>query len=516
MKLKLFLSFILFSISTFVFNQNNTISINSFYKDQLYAPQKNGNYNGGDFLPITENEYNLPKYIADSAKQYYKVTTILFKKHLIELEGEDYYFTISPVLDLSIGKNKDDDSLAPRKFQNTRGFFVEGDFFKNFSFSSSFYENQARFTEYQSSYYQSLGELYPSGNGYNAQNAVVPGGARTKPFKEDGFDYAYAFGNIVYKMNKSITLVAGNDNHFIGAGYRSLLLSDNSLNSPYIQGNFRISSKFSFHYMRSRILNLLRRSFTSSAEAYYEPKALSVNYLTYKATDKLTVSIFDGGIWSKGDSITSTRVKNMFYNPIPLLNGIAVSDKSKFYSMVGLNASYSVSDRLKFYGQLVTNDFETGAYQLGFRYYNFFALKNAMVQFEYNDVPSSVYVSQNSRLSYSNGNLPLAHVKGNGFNEFVGRLNYEYQRFYVDVKFVLYTLINHQNTVLNAYTNVQNVASGKIQHQQYELGYRFNKKINLTLFGSYIYRQDDTSTLPNTQFFSVGIRTGLNNHYNDF
>jgi hypothetical protein len=513
MKSYIFLFFLLLILKPFA--QNNTVSLNSFYKDQLYAPQKNGNYQGGDFLPITENEYNLPAYIADSAKQYYQITTILFKKHLIELKGQDYYFTISPVMNVSLGKNKDDGSLASRKFQNTRGFIVEGDFFKNVSFSSSFYENQARFTEYQSEYYKSVGELYPSGKGYNAQNAVVNGGARTKPFKTDGFDYAYAFGNVVYKINKKVTLIGGNDQHFIGAGYRSLLLSDNSLNSPYIQGKFRISDKFSFVYMRARMLNLLRRPFTSSAEAYYEPKAFSTNYLTYKASDKLIVSLFDGGMWSKGDSVTSTKVNGMFYNPVPFLSQLVVND-DQLFSLSGLNVTYAVNNRLRLYGQLATSDFKTTGYQLGLRLYNFASLKKAMLQFEYNNVPSTLYLADNSRLSYSNANLPLAHTKGNGFQEFVGRISYEYERFYVDVKMVFYSLKDHQNTVLNAYANSNEVVTGNIQHQVYELGYRFNRKINLELFGNYLYRQDQTSTLPNTQFFSVGIRTGLLNHYNDF
>jgi len=511
-------SFVIIIILFFCFQlvaQNNTIPISSFYKDQLYAPQKKGNYSGGDFLPISENEYNLPAFIADSSKQYYQVSTILFKKHLIELKGEDYYFTISPVMNLAVGKNKDDDSLAPKKFQNTRGFVVEGDFFKNVSFSSSFYENQARFTEYQSTYFRSLGELYPAGNGYSAQNAVVPSGARTKPFKVDGYDYAFAFGNIIYKVNKRITLKTGNDQHFIGAGYRSLLLSDNSLNTPYIQGNIKISDKLSFVYLRARMLNLLRRPYTSSAEAYYEPKGFSVNYLTYKANEKLVLSLFDGGVWSKGDSISSKKVNGMFYNPIPFLNG-SIVEKEDLFSLTGLNVSYAVTDRLKCYGQLATSDFKSTGYQLGIRFYNFASFKKALLQLEYNNVPSSLYLANNSRLSYSNGNLPLAHVKGNGFQEFVGRINYEYQRFYIDVKLVLYTLKDHQNTVLNAFANDKSIVSGNIQHHTYEIGYRFNKKINLQVFGSYLYRQDNATSSPITQFFSVGIRTGLINHYNDF
>ena len=138
------------------FAQNNTISLNQFYKDQLYSSFKGKIYQGGDFLPCLESEFDLPNYIRDSSKQYYLLTSLLYKKHLIELKGDDYYITFSPTIELSVGRNKED-SIQPRKFQNTRGFIIEGDFFKNFSFSSSFYENQARFTEYQTDYFISNG-----------------------------------------------------------------------------------------------------------------------------------------------------------------------------------------------------------------------------------------------------------------------------------------------------------------------------------------------------------------------
>ncbi len=194
MKLVKWLIFCLFPIVDY--GQQNTVSIQSFYKDQLYNSFKGKTYKGNDFLPCTENEFDLPNLIRDSSKQYYVLTSILYKKHLIELSGENYNVTFSPVIELSLGKDLEDSLPQPRKFQNTRGFYIEGDFFKNFSFSSSFYENQARFTEYQSNYFKQNGELYPTYNSYSPQNAVIPGSARTKPFKTDGFDYAYAFGNL--------------------------------------------------------------------------------------------------------------------------------------------------------------------------------------------------------------------------------------------------------------------------------------------------------------------------------
>ena len=263
------------------------------------------------------------------------------------------------------------------------------------------------------------------------------------------------------------------------------------------------------------MLNLLRRPFTSSAEAYYEPKAFSTNYLTYKLSNKLIVSLFDGGFWSKGDSITSKKVNGMFYNPVPFINRLVVSDNQVF-CLSGLNITYAYSNRLRFYGQLVTSDFKSTGYQIGLRLYNFASLNKALVQLEYNNVPSLLYLANNKRLSYSNGNLPLAHTKGNGFQEFIFRFNYEYLRFYIDLKLVVMGLNDHQNTILNAYSNNKQRISGNLQHQVYEIGYRFNRKINLQLFASYLYRQDQSTSFPNTQFFSVGIRTGLLNHYNDF
>ena len=455
--------------------------------------------------------------IADSAKQYYQITAFLMKKHLIEIKEKDYYLTISPTFDISRGIDKND-SLAPSLYQNTRGFFVEGDFFKNFSFSTSFYENQGRYTKYETAYYQSVGELYPNGASYATQNAVIPGAARTKPFKIGGFDYAYAIGNFVYAPNKRFQISAGNNAHFIGTGYRSLLLSDNSINSPYIQTNIKLTPKLSFVYMRSKLTNLLRRPIKTTDEAYYETKGLSINYLTYKHSDKLNISLFEGVIWNKGDSISSKNVNPLFYNPIPGISTIFMSDKKEFNSLLGFNTEYLIGSKHRVYNQLAMSNFDTKniGVQLGYRGYNLGNLKNFMLQFEYNYVPRLLYEAQNRRLNYSQYNLPLAISKGNGFQEFIIRGNYEYQYFYIDVKVNLYQLEGFQKNSLLAVNKNVGRQHGNIQQEQIEIGFRLNRKMNITVFGTYIYRQETFKDTPTTKFFNLGIRTGLINHYNDF
>jgi len=498
--------------------QQNLLPLSSYYKDKLFSPFDSSSFSEGSFLPASESQLNLHKKIADSSKQYYVFTSLLFKKHLFEIKGDDYYITISPTIDVSIGEDKAD-SIAPRKFNNTRGFIIEGDLFKNFSFSTSFYENQTRFTNYERSYYLSVGEMYPNGVNYTTQNAVIPGGARTKPFKVDGFDYAYAIGNFVYAPSKRVQISTGNNAHFVGAGYRSLLLSDNSIYAPYVQANIKLSDKWSFVYMRAKLMNLMRRPIYTTDEAYYEPKALSVNYITYKASKKLNISLFEGIVWSKGDSITSVKTNPMFYNPIPGLAQIAVSDENTMSHLVGLNTEYMLSHKHRVYSQVAMSNFDTKniGFQIGYRGYNFDRVKDLMLQVEYNYVPKSLYTSSNRRLNYSHYNLPLAHTKGNGFQEFVIRSNYEYQRVYIDVKIVVYQLTQFQSGSLLAVDKQAIKQFGNIQHEQIEVGYRMNRKLNLTLFGTYMYRTDNSlPTTSFTQYLMVGLRTGLINHYNDF
>ena len=517
MLLKLFcVSFLL--LTSAVKAQQNTLLLHTFFKDRYFLHAGENKQMGSGFFPVTEADFDLNRKIADSSKQYYDLTEIIFKKHLFEAKGKDYYLTISPIVDLSIGRDLAD-TIERRLFQNTRGVFVEGDLLKNFSFSTLFYENQARLAWYETDYYSSVGELYPnqSSGKYSTQNAVIPGAARTKPFKIDGFDYAYAQGNMVYRLHKAVTLSAGNTPQFVGDGYRSLLLSDNSIGSPFLRGDFRFSSKISFTYLRSRVLNLMRKPVSSTVESYYEAKGLAVNYLTWKPIQQLAISLFESTIWSRGDSLESHFSNPLIYNPVPIA-GQLLMDEMDVSSITGLNVSFQLAEHHRLYGQFALTDLDVkkSAFQLGYRGYNYFGLKDLMFQLEYNDVASGMYLSSNRRLNYVHSNLPLAHPKGNSFREFVLRSNYEYKRGYIDFSAIYYHLKNYSTPVLLPVERLLVEQSGSVFIQKLELGYRFNRKINLSIFGSWLFRNESLLDKNMSSIFSLGLRTGINNHYNDF
>jgi len=504
--------FLSFNVSS----QQNLSLLNQFFQDRYFIHSSSMGV-GNSVFPYSESTFDLNRAVADSSRQYYEITEILFKKHLFEVKGENYYLTISPVADLSMGKDLSDTNDR-RLFQNTRGFFIEGDLMKNFSFSTAFYENQGRYTSYETDYYRSIGELYPNASsGYNTQNAMIPGSARTKPFNVDGFDYAFATGNIVYRPIRQLTLIAGNTPHFIGDGYRSLLLSDNGVAAPFYRIDYRMNDKFEFVYIREKLQNLMRKPASSSAEAYYEPKAYSVNYLTWKPTGKLAFSLFEGTIWSKGDSIQTYRAHPLFYSPVPVVNALILHDSLQ-NQVTGLNISFVASVNHRFYGQFAMTDLdgEKIAFQVGYRGMNFFGLKDLMLQLEYNHASKGMYISDYRRLNQVNSNLPMAHPKGNGFQELVFRFNYEYRRIYADVKTVYYLLKDYDALSLLPVVKPTSFVLNSILHQSVEFGYRFNRKMNLSVFAGYVFRSPTSETDRTTSMVQFGMRTAILNRYTDF
>lgn len=506
------------TLTSLGFAQVNLVSHHSFYKDQTFSNKQTFPFNSGDFFPYTEASYDLMAVVNDSSKQYYDVTEILFKKHLFEIKGDGYYLTISPAFHFSAGVDLQDTNNT-RLSRNTRGFLIEGDLLDKVSFSTSFYENQATFARFASSYFSDAGELYLNQNGYFTQNAVVPGEGRTKVFKETGFDFGYAIGNVAYRPWKKLTLIFGNNSHFIGSGHRSLLLSDNSYSAPYFRIDWHVCPQFKVRVMRSKLLNLLRRPETTSAESYYEAKGYSVNYLTWMPNEKLNISLFEGIVWNRGDSVSYRAAHPLFYNPIP---GIASAlDETEINGMIGLNASYQLKKRHRIYGQIAIPNwnFDRTGFQIGYRGYNFFGLNDFMLQAEFNYLPEDMYVRSNPRLNYVHYNLPLGHIRGDGVQEILVRSNYEYKRAYIDVLVSHMMLSNYNPRGLlptHALVDSGTEHSFTTTNVQMELGYRFNRKMNFSVFGRSVIRTSTRENPINGTIFQVGMRTALLNQYDDF
>ena len=479
----------------------------------VHYKQKQGNYDSVTLDKSFEPKTLPMKYFFTSNYKRPQINYLFFTR------GKNHTLGITPALNFSMGKDFRD-TTNNTLFRNTRGFMVEGTLLDNVSFSTSFYENQARFSSYENDYISSHGEFYPTSNGnYIMQNAVVPGGARTKPFKTNGYDFAFAQGYISYRPNKYLTLTTGNNPQFVGLGYRSLLLSDNSYGAPYIRADVSINSKWAFNYYRARYMNLVRQTDYSTVEAYYTPKAFTSSYISYKPFPEFELSLFEGSIWLK-DQTKNGRTHALSYTPIPFLANLA-SD-TMVYSINGLNMNYQVSLKkmtMILYGQMAVGNlyFNQHAFQLGIRqFYGEIKKFSIKTQLEYNFVSKEMYQSKNRSLSYSHYNLPIAHVNINAFNEFILRTNFECKSIYFDYKGIVYLLKDKQDGALLQIDSNNPSYNGSVHHNWFELGYLINRQSQMKVFSRFGIRTQNGDINRENMIFSFGLKTGFINQYNDY
>ena len=497
MKKIAFLFLLLFAFST---QAQESLSVHSFFRDQEQKPSFDRN---------KEAAKSKTSVLKDSNKFSFteKFKRAFLDQYLFEVHEKNVNLYISPVVNFQLGQNWLD-SDGPSLFQNTRGLYVKGELLKNFSFCSAFVENQARFSDYETSFIANHGEFYPNA-ATQQQNGVVSGSGRTKPFKDGGFDYAFAIGSFLYKPLKNLEIRAGNAPAFIGSGYRSLILSDNSYQAPSIDVKYSFLKKWSYGLRRTRLFNLIRKNAYATVEGYYQPKASALHYLTCDINTKITIGFFENTIWTMGDTITE-KPNSLYYAPIPFL-GLTQSEN---FSLYGFDATESVGEKVRFYQQLVLSGFDISqmGFQLGVRFYDL--LPNSMFQVEYNKVGSNLYDGATPNMSYTHYNLPLAHPKGQGFDELVIRANVSMNRFYGESKTVCYWLKNYKERGLLPMDHESAAIEDMIIHQQFELGYRINPKINFCLFGRAVLRVSDID--PTQLLLHVGLSTNLFNSYNDY
>lgn len=491
--------------------QDRVLPIASYFRDQSFLVHP-----GTPVFPQENAEINLYKILEDSTLRYSAFGYLLYNKELIELHKKEGSLWITPLLDVQVGKGLND-TLA-RRMQNTRGVRMEGALGKTVFFTTSFYENQAVFAPYLHNYALSRGELYPlSDSTYQQQNGVVPGAARTKYFKTEGLDYAFAMGMVRWQMLKNLNVYWGNQPVFLGSGCRSLFWSDNSLPGMNLRVHYKLGKRWDFQMVRMRGQNLLRRPQTTNVEAFYETKSLSLSSIYFHPNSKSGIGIVETGTWYRGDSLQKTPIQPTYFIPVPGASVLQEAISEEAYSMLGLDVYLGLRS-LYFYGQIGMNPARSNSmfYQAGVRIHHpRFPL--AFVQLEYNHSDKQAYAATNPRLHATNGNLPLAHPMGSGVDELVFRMHADWNHFFLNAQtnFYLNQNANYQH-LLPLYTN-QEYINQQVIFQQLELGYRFNRAYGLDLFVRQQYRQTSTSVsdTKNT-WISAGIRTQLTNLYSDF
>ncbi len=462
-----------------------------------------------------------------------------WNENLVEIQGENYWFTFNPIVDLQLGKSVAKNSNST--FINTRGIQFQGGLGKQVSFTTTIFESQGQFADYFNLYANSL---RPAGGG----PAIIPGIGIAKDFKTNSYDFPSAEANISFTPNQFFNAQLGYGRNFIGDGYRSLFQTDGASPHPFFKLNTSFwKIKYTNTYM---FLKDVRSDVTS--ERTYATKYIANHYLSWNLSKRFNIGLFESVIWGNNNG---RGFDFNFLNPIVFYRTVEFSSSARSGNAVlGLSGKYKYNNQINFYGQFLLDEFSldeiksvTGSwknkfgYQLGVKYYNAFNIDNLNLQLEYNYVRPYVYAHLDATTNYGHNNQNIGHQWGGNFNELIGIARYTKGRYYANVKLTtgrrgldFDPAIDNNNYGGNIYRSYnelrpfdKNVVVGQgnktnVFIADLQAGYLINPTANLKFFGSVIYRnfnlmQDTpTSFKDNTTWFSVGLRSDVFNWYFDY
>lgn len=466
----------------------------------------------------------------------------LWNENTVQIQGDGYWFTLNPVLDLQMGKSTGNQSQST--YVNTRALQIQGGLGTDFNFTTTIYESQGRFADYYNRYSESLRASADP----NADPAVIPGIGIAKRFKSDAYDMPNAEANITYAPGRIFNFQLGYGRNFIGDGYRSLITTDGVSNYPFFKINTTFwKIKYTNTYM---FLKDVRPEVTE--DRTYRTKFMANHYLSWNASKRLNIGFFESVVWA---NTNGRGFDASFLNPIIFYRSVEFASSARSgNALLGLTAKYKINNQLNFYSQFLLDEFSLGdikesdkswknkfGYQLGVKYFNAFNITNLLVQVEYNHVRPYVYAHSDPLTNYGHTNQSLGHQWGGNFREAIVIARYHKGRYFADAKVTFGTrgldfntatdTLNYGGNIYRDYDegrarntgvtigqgNKTNIFIADIQ-----AGYLINPSTNLKLFASYIYRnfnplQETAATFKETtSWFSIGVRSDIFNWYFDY
>lgn len=481
-----------------------------------------------------------PFIISDTSQLYKSITTRegeprnwvdrkLRYENFILVENENYRLTADPILYFEGLKNKSIDELF---YRNTRGFYVAGRVGKSVSFYSTLYENQLAYQPFIQDFIETRG--------------VIPFGANYKPYEApisslypNGYDFSLVEGVISWNALPILNLQLGQAKQFVGEGYRSLLLSDNGYNYPFLKATVN----YSIIQYSSMYAEMMDFDLPNSAESGYHKKRYGMQYLSFRISKHIQIGLFESIVYNPEDSIGYKSFKPNYVNPVIFSRAIEYGLNGKNNVMLGLVWRVSITPELQQYGQIVLDEFGTNAkknhnsfdnktgFQLGIKWFKALTTPNLYMQGEYNRVRPFTYGTVKTSQNFSHAKQSFAHPMEANFHEFVGILSYQIK----DLEFELQGNIMQYatDTVFKAASNIfasqadnnKNLTEAtflqgnktNLIYGQMQLSYLLNPATDLRLYMGVGYRKQwDIEIDKSDVYLFLGLRTFLSNNLFDF
>lgn len=461
--------------------------------------------------PYLESRWSLDRvfgYAKDSAKYYHPISVKAMRDPLVKIEGEDYLFTLDPVFDFQLGYDASDQTDFQDTaviMNNTRGLIVQADIGSMVSFQTMVYENQSRYPAYIRNFIDSTG--------------VVPGQGRAKIYKNNGVDYNNSYGWLSVTPMPQLNLQIGHGKHFIGHGYRSVLLSDVAHNYPYLKASgLLLKEKIQADWIYANLQSLNRLPLGEVPESLFEKKAISVYHVNINPHPRIQLGLFESVMWQRFDSTGTKPVNGRAFIPVPFVNTALLGLDDQNNVLIGASMLLKAMDWVHLYGQVAVDASSKMAYQGGAKFYGI-GLPNLDFQFEYNYIEPGVYAHQTPLQGYTHMNQPLAHPLGPATEEILGIVSFRHKRFYVNAKthWQWHDQYEAGNPFLAPTEEITEEFISRTNIIDLQTGILMNPVTNVNISVGWMHRDQKLSLLSaKTDWIYVAFRSSLFNKYYDF
>lgn len=438
-------------------------------------------------LKSTVNFKNITGEVKDSVKYYSMLSRLVFRDHLIEFKKPEYTITIDPLLQLEVYhdlKNETFNNTRGQMYNNGRGAIVQGKIGNGVEFQTIFLESQSVLPYYQSIWADSTG--------------VIPGMGRHKEFKKYGYDYGISTSSLFIGSQSWWNLGLMYGKQFFGNGYRSLILSDASMNMPMVQlglqnQHFQYKTTGGIGQEQSRI------PLGSTGESLFKRKLITWNYLSYIPTEKLELSLMETVVSARWTPQGVVAPEVHAYVPVIGARGWMALKDSNATVMYGANLKWNANRNTTLYGQYgwVMKGMGNDALQFGALFTDI-GMKNLDLRVEYNQVGAYFYSQNVNLMSLTQQNQPLGHASGSALTEWLIRGHYRWKRFLLQGCY--HWIQQDIGSTANPYALEYGQKMGKrdFQYFQSEIGYLVQPHTHLCLWLGVTQVDELKTSLDNT------------------
>lgn len=356
----------------------------------------------------------------------------------------------------------------------------------------------------------------------------------------NGYSYTNMSGYASYTPHKYFNFRSGYGKNFFGDGYRSMLLSDNSYNYPYLcvtTAFWRVKYVNLFAMM-----NDIRGS--NGNPSQFKRKYVSMHFLNWNISRRVSLGIFESIVWQAKDTLLNRQFDVNYLNPFIFFRPVEYSLGSSDNALMGLNLKVKITDNYLIYGQALIDEFllsqikaDSGwwankyAFQVGAKFLEPLKIKNLQIQTEFNTARPFTYSHGATLQNYAHYNAPLAHPLGSNFKESVTFIRYSWKKFQFEnqTNFSVYgtdsSSLSYGGDVYQSYNNraqdyhnfIGQGLKNELFFNKFTASWILIPSVNLRLFVSHTYRQLKNENVTKTDnFLHIGISTRLWNSYTDY